>query len=108
MTYRRMSNNDVFTFELGYFTDQDPSSDNYVQHEKRVANFSLNKLNRELVELHVVPQYQEKGIASLMLEYAKELGATGLRAEVNGIGLSQDQLIQFFERHNFVRKKEIL
>lgn len=105
MTYRDMSNDHEFTFALGYFIDRDPSSENYEQYENRVAGFSINKLNKELKNLYVMPKYQGKGIARLLVEYAKEMGAVNLIAEEKGVGLSRDQLISFFERHNFVQKK---
>lgn len=105
MTYRDMSNDCEFNFELGYFIDRDPSNENYEQYENRVAGFSINKLNKELKNLYVMPKYQGKGIAKLMVEYAKEMGAVNLIAEEKGVGLSRDQLISFFERHNFVQKK---
>ncbi|MFB8449872.1 GNAT family N-acetyltransferase [Enterococcus thailandicus] len=97
INYRIIEDQYLIGIFMGINEDEDP-------YDYRVAWMSYSKNNESLNELKVVPSSRGKGIASLMVEAAKELGAKELIADAYSDGsLSQEQLVAFYERHGFVK-----
>lgn len=66
-----------------------------------VAYFNVSKVNNSLESFKVAPEFQGRGIASQLMALVKELGVDNLLAEAYSEGLSQDNLIAFYEKHGF-------
>lgn len=90
----------TYSVRIGYYQEYNECL-GYMTDEYSVAYFSISKVKNSLDMLEVTPEFQGKGIAGMIVEFSKEFGVTELLADACGEGLSQEQLVKFYEKHGF-------
>ena len=90
----------TYSVRIGYYQEYNECL-GYMTDEYSVAYFSISKVKNSLDMLKVTPEFQGKGLANQLMALVKELGIDNLMAESYGGGLSQENLIAFYEKHGF-------
>ena len=88
----------TYTMYVGY-KEETTEYGKYNSYE--VAYFNVSKVNSSLESFKIAPEFQGKGLANQLMALVKELGVDNLMAESYGEGLSQENLIAFYEKHGF-------
>jgi GNAT superfamily N-acetyltransferase len=92
--------NKLSEMDLDFEISEDAQNFTIRLEDKGLLHVSTKTHKLQMLKLS--EELQGQGLASLMLEVAKEVGATELVAEKCGEGLSQENLVKFYEKHGFV------
>lgn len=89
--------------ELNITIKIDQDARNYsISFQDGLGFMHVSTNTHQLQHLRISEELQNKGLASLLVEVAKEVGATELTAQKCDEGLSQKDLVKFYEKHGFV------